>query len=205
MANSQIVITKKQANVALGLCIDNINSFVKDTEIMLKENKFDHIIIPIQFAMEELGKAKIFVEKISNSSSDKIILSKDDGWLNHEKKVEIASELIDLPRYQKALLESLSEIIPPCFPPGFPPGAPPGFPLGFPSGFLTDVIEDEEIEELKDKAKKGHSLRLESSFVDFDKESGDPRLGKRFPKEEVVTFLQILNDGLMKIKVDYIK
>ena len=205
MANSQIIITKKQANVALGLCIDNINSFVKDTEIMLKENKFDHIIIPIQFAMEELGKAKIFVEKISNSSSDKIILSKDDGWLNHEKKVEIASELIDLPRYQKALLESLSEIIPPCFPPGFPPGAPPGFPLGFPSGFLTDVIEDEEIEELKDKAKKGHSLRLESSFVDFDKESGDPRLGKRFPKEEVVTFLQILNDGLMKIKVDYIK
>lgn len=189
MKNSQIIITKKQANEAFGLCIDNINSFIQDIEILLKESKFDHIIIPIQFAMEELGKAKIIVEKINNSSSDKIILSKIDGWLDHEKKVEIASELIDLPRYQKELIESLI---------GYDP-------IDFTPDFLSETIVDSEVEELKDKAKQGHSLRLESSFVGFNKESGVPMLGERLPKEEVEMFLQILNDGLMKIEYDYIR
>ncbi len=189
MKNSQIIITKKQANEAFGLCIDNINSFIQDVEIMLKENKFDHIIIPIQFAMEELGKAKILVDKINNSSSDKITLTKNDGWLDHEKKVEIASELIDLPRYQKELIESLI---------GYDP-------IDFTPDFLTDVIVDSEVEVLKDKAKQGHLLRLESSFVGFNQETGDPIIGKRLPKEEVEMFLQILNEGLMKIENDYIR
>jgi len=189
MKNSQITITKKQANIAFGLCKDNINSFISDIEILLKENKFDHIIIPIQFAMEELGKAKILVDKINNSSSEKITLTKNDGWLDHGKKVEIASELIDLPRYQKGLLSSLI-----------------GYDLmGFPPDFLLDVIRDDEVDELKDKAKQGHSLRLESSFVGFNQETGDPMIGKRLPEEEVKTFLQILNDCLKKLEADYIK
>ncbi len=189
MKNSQITITKKQANIAFELCLDNVNSFIDDTEILLKENKFDHIIIPIQFAMEELGKAKIFLEKINKNSSDKITLSKNDGWLDHEKKVEIASELIGLPSYQKEILKSFS--VPDLD--------------GFPPDFLKEVIEDDEVEELKDKAKQGHSLRLESSFVSFDKESGEPTLGNRLSKEEVRTFLQILSEGLMKIRSDYIQ
>ena len=119
MKNSQIKITKKQANKAFELCIDNINSFIQDIEILLKESKFDHIIIQIQFAMEELGKAKILADKINDNSSDKIILSRDDGWLDHEKKVEIASELIDLPRYQKSLLDSLIGYDLMGFPPSF--------------------------------------------------------------------------------------
>jgi len=189
LKNSQITITKKQANIAFGLCIDNVNSFINDIEILLQENKFDHIIIHIQFAMEELGKAKILLEKINKNSSDKIILSKNDGWLDHEKKVEIASELIDIPSEQKELLGLLIG----------------DDPEGFPPDFLTEVIMDSEVEELKDKAKQGHSLRLESSFVGFDKESGDPILRNRLPKEEVEMFLQILSEGLMKIKADYIQ
>lgn len=47
--------------------------------------------------------------------------------------------------------------------------------------------------------------RLESSFVGFNQETGDPILGKKLPKEKVVTFLQILNDGLKKLEDDYIK
>ena len=188
MSNSQITITKKQANEAFGLCIDNINSFISDIEILLKENKFDHIIIPIQFAMEELGKAKIFVDKINNSSSDKITLTKNDGWLDHEKKVEIASELIDLPEYQKQLLDTIIGHYPMDLFSGFPPG------------FLADAVEYGELEELQDKAKQGHSLRLESSFVGFNRETGDPTLGKSLSREEVVTFLQVLKDALKKIE-----
>ena len=192
MKNSQIIITKKQANIAFGLCIDNITSFIQDIEIMLKESKFDHIIIPIQFAMEELGKAKILVDKINNSLSDKITLTKNDGWLDHEKKVEIASELIDLPRYQKELIDSLMR----C--------SPMDIFSGFPPGFLADAVVYGELEELQDKAKQGHSLRLESSFVGFDKNTGEPMIGKGLPIEEVVTFLQVLKDGLMKIEKNYI-
>ena len=185
MSNSKIIITKKQANEAFGLWKDNIHSFILDIEILLKESKLDHIIIPIQFAMEEIGKAKILANKINESSSDKITLTKYDGWLNHEKKVEIASELIDLPRYQESLLTSLT-----------------GYDLvGFPPSFLMDVIRDDEVDELRNKAKQGHSLRLESSFVGFNQETGDPIIGKGLPKEEVRMFLQILNDGLKKIEM----
>ena len=115
--------------------------------------------------------------------------TKNDGWLDHEKKVEIASEFIDIQIHQKMLL---------------------GLIIGDgPEDYLIDPLAiemvDREVEELKDKAKQGHSLRPESSFVGFDKDSGDPMLGERLPKEEVEMFLQILNDGLMKIENDYIR
>ena len=97
-----MILTITQANVGLDYCINNINSFIEDVEILLEKNKLDHIIIPIQFVMEELGKAKILLDKIKSCSSDKITISKKDGWLDHEKKVEIASP-VSLSKYTNEL------------------------------------------------------------------------------------------------------
>jgi len=180
-----MIITKIQANVGLDYCINNISSFIEDVEILLEKNKLNHIIIPIQFAIEELGKAKILLDKIKSCTSDKITISNKDGWIDHKKKVEIASHYIDLPDYQKKFIFDFS-------------------PEYFVPDFLAEEIIDEEVNELKDKAKRGHSIRLESSFVYFDKETGEPKLGRGLPKDEAVEFLQILNDGLSKLKRDYI-
>jgi len=180
-----MILTITQANVGLDYCINNINSFIEDVEILLEKNKLDHIIIPIQFAMEELGKAKILLDKIKSCSSDKITISTEDGWLDHKKKVEIASHYIDIPNYQKEFIFDNS-------------------PEFFFPDFLAEEIINGEVDELKDKAKRGHSIRLESSFVYFDKETGEPKLGRGLPKEEVEEFLRILDDGLSKLKRDYL-
>lgn len=187
MKNCGINLTKKQANLAIGLCIDNSTSFIDDANILFEKNKLNHIIIPIEFAIEELGKAKIILDKIKTTDSDTITLDKQDGWLNHRSKVDVALELIDIPVGYKQLL---------------------GLVFGDgPEDYLLDplamaAIED-EVKTLKEKTKKGHDLRLESSFVDFDNETFDPKLSRGMTKDEAEMFLRSMDDAISRFRIKY--
>jgi AbiV family abortive infection protein len=60
------------------MCLDNARSYLDDADMYISNNKTDHLAIPIEFAMEEIGKAKIIFDKIEKNHS-KILLSSKDG------------------------------------------------------------------------------------------------------------------------------
>jgi len=91
---TQYTLTQEQANKAIKMCLENAESYLSDAEMYISNNKTNHLAIPIEFAMEEIGKAKIIFDKIGNNS--KILLSYEDGIYSHETKVMKVISLIEL-------------------------------------------------------------------------------------------------------------
>ena len=161
MANkTEYQLTPEQAKKAIDMCLENAESYLNDADMYVSNNKTDHLAIPIVFAMEEIGKAKIIYDKIENNNS-KISLSYKDGIYSHEAKTEKTNSLIELDvgeKIAKALL------------------------LGDIDGYLVDPLTISENirkeNELKDTGKKGHGIRLTSSYVDFDPVTSEPKIEK---------------------------
>ncbi len=78
---TQYKLTQEQANKAIKMCLENARSYLNDADMYISNNKTHHLAIPIEFAMEEIGKAKIIFDKIGNNS--KIPLSYTDGFYWH--------------------------------------------------------------------------------------------------------------------------
>lgn len=160
MAKKEFQLTPEQAEKAIKMCLENAESYLDDADMFVSKNKTDHLAIPIVFAMEEIGKAKIIYDKIENSSSE-ILLSDKDGIYDHKIKTENVNSLIELDVGEK-IAESLL--------------------LGDVEGYLVDsstitsYIRKEN--ELKNTGKQGHGIRLASSYVDFDSVTNDPKIEK---------------------------
>ena len=161
MANkTEFQLTQEQAKKAIEMCLENAESYLNDADMYISNNKTDHLATPIVFAMEEIGKAKIIYDKIENLSS-KISLSHKDGIYDHKTKTEKASSLIELDVGEKIAKSLL---------------------LGDVDGYLVDplTISDNirKENELKNTGKKGHGIRLTSSYVDFDSVTSEPKIEK---------------------------
>jgi len=161
MANkTEFQLTKEQAKKAIEMCLENAESYLNDADMYISNNKTDHLATPIVFAMEEIGKAKIIYDKLENSSS-KIALSNKDGIYDHKIKTEKDSSLIELDVGEKIAKSLL---------------------LGDVDGYLVDPltisVNIREENELKNTGKKGHDIRLTSSYVDFDSVTSEPKIEK---------------------------
>src|SRR3990167_4904041 len=88
-------LTQEQAKKAIEMCLENAESYLNDADMYVSNNKTEHLAIPIVFAIEEIGKAKIIYDKIEKDSS-KISLSYKDGIYDHKTKTEKAISLIEL-------------------------------------------------------------------------------------------------------------
>ncbi len=157
---TQYQLTQEQANKAIKMCLENARSYLNDADMYISNNKTNHLAIPIQFAMEEIGKAKIIFDKIGNNS--KIPLSYKDGIYSHETKVKKVIPLIELD-----IGEKMAE----------------GLLLGDDEfDYLLDPLTISSIatqeNELKNTGKQGHKVRLASSYVDFDSVTNDPKIEK---------------------------
>ena len=143
MANkTQFQLTPELANKAIKMCLENAESYLNDVDMYISNNKTDHLAIPIAFAMEEIGKAKIIYDKLEENNS-KIQLSYKDGIYWHDTKIKKAISLIDLD-IDEEIAESLL--------------------LGdVPSDFLLDpstilgLVKQEN--ELKNTGTRGHEIR----------------------------------------------
>ena len=155
-------LTKQQAEKSIELCLESARSFLQDAEISIENNKKDHLAIPIELALEEIGKAKIIYDKISSEDS-KIDLSYKDGIYDHTTKLKLAIPLLDLPDDDDEIIESIMF------------GDDLSYHLLDPS---VHIANKKKADELKNSATEGHVLRLASSFVDFDSKTNEPKIEK---------------------------
>ena len=102
-----IQITCEQAKKAIELCFENAKSFLNDADILIKNNVPNHISIPIEFALEEVGKAKIIFDKLDSDNS--IIIDDKDGFYDHVTKLKKCTELFELDPSEE-MAENLKEI-----------------------------------------------------------------------------------------------
>ncbi len=157
---TQYSLTKDQAEKTINMCLENARSYLDDADMYISKDRTEHLAIPIVFAMEEIGKAKIIFDKIGNNS--KIPLSYKDGIYSHETKVKKVISLIELDPSEK-----MAE----------------GLLLGDDAfDYLLDPLTISSIvtqeNELKNTGKQGHEIRLASSYVDFDSVTNEPKLEK---------------------------
>ena len=154
-------LTQEQAKKAIEMCLENAESYLNDADMYVSNNKTEHLAIPIVFAIEEIGKAKIIYDKIEKDSS-KISLSYKDGIYDHKTKTEKAISLIELDVGEKmANGLILGDDI-----------------LDYLLDPLTISFNISKENELKNTGKQGHGIRLASSYVDFDPITSDPKIGK---------------------------
>lgn len=156
------ILTNEQAEKAIKMCLDNAWSYLGDADIFISKNKTEHLAIPIEFAIEEIGKAKIIFDKLEKNNSINLSSDEKDGIYTHETKMKKGVSLIELDIDEKMVN---------------------GFVLGdHPIDYLLDPLVIEynvrQEKELQDIGNQGHKIRLVSSFVDFDPVTNDPKIEK---------------------------
>ena len=62
-------LTREQAEKSITMCLDNAWSYLDDADMYISNNRTGHLAIPIEFAMEEIGKGKIIYDKIEKNNS----------------------------------------------------------------------------------------------------------------------------------------
>ncbi|MDH3516276.1 MAG: AbiV family abortive infection protein [Nitrosopumilus sp.] len=159
-------MTREQAEKAITMCLDNAWSYLNDADMYVSNNRTDHLAIPIEFAMEEIGKAKIIYDKIEQSNS-KILLSSKDGIYSHLTKMEKAVSLIELDGSDELADEMAEDLL---------LGGYSGFDYSLDLSTISNIIKKEI--ELKNTGKQGHDIRLASSYIDFDPITNEPKIQK---------------------------
>lgn len=158
---TQYSLTKDQAEKTINMCIENARSYLDDADMYISKDRTEHLAIPIVFAMEEIGKAKIIFDKMADNNS-KILLSYKDGIYDHIIKTKKAISLIELDVSEKiveGLLLGGDE-----------------FDYLYNPLTISSIVTKEN--ELKNTGKQGHKIRLASSFVDFDSVTNEPKIEK---------------------------
>ena len=161
-------LTQEQAKKSIIMCLDNAWSYLDDADMYISNARIKHLAIPIEFAMEEIGKAKIIYDKMEKNDS-KILLSNDeDGIYDHPTKMKKTVSLIEL-NFDDEIGEAMmtDQLI-------F--GGSLEFESFIDQSKILDKIKQEK--ELKDIGKQGHKIRLASSFVDFDATTSEPKIEK---------------------------
>jgi AbiV family abortive infection protein len=143
-------ITKEQALKTIDLCLDNSLLYMQEAEKLNDASMTDHIPIFIEFALEEIGKAKIILDKIRAQKS--ITIEESDGFYDHPTKLEEAVKLFELSPTQRTELQKMMDQV------------------------LFGIFEI-TLKGIKKTLTQGHEMRLGSAFVDLDLNTGEPRLG----------------------------
>ena len=157
-------LTRKQAEKYITMCLDNAWSYLDDADMYISNNRTGHLAIPIEFAMEEIGKGKIIYDKIGKNNSKILLSNKEDGIYSHLTKLKKAISLIELD-IDDEMGESMAESL---------LLGDNSIDVSFNHSRILDTITKER--ELKDTGKQGHKIRLSSSFVDFDTITNEPKI-----------------------------
>ncbi len=182
--SSTVTLSRTQALKAVDLCLQNALSFIEDARFSISNKKLDHLPIPIQFAMEEIAKSKIILDKVKSSQSS-ITVTENDGLYDHIAKLKVAVAMLDLPQTQQIRLSLV-----------FGEDEPFDYFLNP----LVKAIVDREAKTLKQKASRGHNMRVSSSFVAFDPSTGEPQLGHNMREDDLRLWIDAVSELLEKVK-----
>jgi AbiV family abortive infection protein len=158
----KINLTNQQAKKGIKLCVKNASSFVEDAELCISIGRFNHLIIPIEFALEEIGKGQIIREKLEkNSIANTIILDENDGIFDHKKKLKFAVFRLEHPERIKGALSFLE-----------------GESREDDYVYVPRIANklDALTSNMRERSIEGHDLRISTSFVDFNPTSNEPVL-----------------------------
>jgi AbiV family abortive infection protein len=162
---TKITLSSKDAKEAIHLCLSNAETFLDDAELLIAQKRVSNVVVPIQIALEEIGKSRIILDKIMDQDDMvddvKIELSTQDGIFNHKAKLQAALSLVSLPFEESSDLDER-----------FNAKSCPQI-----GNYVWELKMAEE-KELRQRAKQGHYSRLDSCYVDFDNSSGKAVLEK---------------------------
>ncbi|HKZ61935.1 MAG TPA: AbiV family abortive infection protein, partial [Nitrososphaera sp.] len=147
-----IPLTNEQTWKALKLCLDNVADLLDLAALHITTKRY-RLLLFVQFALEEAGKAMIIMDKLANPNE--VVITTADCIYDHETKMLKALERIDLPDEWHIIREYFR----------------PPVNYEWPDSV---VYFAEDRERLIGTAKHGHRVRLESLFVEFDPITRDP-------------------------------
>lgn len=157
---NDVDLTRTQAYDAIPMCLSNAKEYLEDAKIKYEKRRLKHIRIEFQFALEELGKAKVMMDQMN--AGNQTITMNNAIRKTHQIKVDYIKSLITVPPAKEKEYEDIWT----------------GFPMPFiqmdakriagkfaalDQDIITDIVTD------------GHNKRLRT-FVNFDDNTHDPYL-----------------------------
>ena len=88
------VIKRAEMTKGIELCKANVTQYLRDAMLLINHSTLSHAYISVQYALEELGKALIFKEKLSADNSDPITITYREAFKSHSGKTEKALQFL---------------------------------------------------------------------------------------------------------------
>jgi AbiV family abortive infection protein len=88
------IIPRAKMPEGIDLCKANITEFLKDAKFLIDNSTLSHAYISVQYAMEELGKIRLFRDKLKNDANDSLVIKYEEAFKSHEGKTEKALEFL---------------------------------------------------------------------------------------------------------------
>ena len=166
--HERVTITMDQAYKSINMCKSNALALMNEAMFLWANDRILSIPILFQFAFEEIGKAKMIFDILDNNKKSKTIKVNIKNLSNHKRKHNAFIQL--LKQAQKGELRKGV-----LFSNNPRENAEANKKYGRP-------MLKESATKLLELIEQSHKLRLESSFVDFDTQTGDPKYGHGLDK-----------------------
>lgn len=190
--------SRENAKKTVRLCFDNAKDHLEDAKVLISQGQISHIVNPIEFALEELGKADFIIERLKENTQTITydFLLHDDSLYKHETKAERIIPKIKLSDYDKHVMHtrianwftSIGHI-------------PIDSMVEDHSEQLNALNEDE----LKNHALKGSNLRMDTNYVNIDHSTGEPSLDRPINHDQGKRWVNSLTVVLMDLEKDFSK
>ncbi|CDI04945.1 AbiV family abortive infection protein [Candidatus Nitrosotenuis uzonensis] len=149
MADYMVDLTRQQAYAAVQLCLQNAREYLKDAKMHYDNKRFQHIRIPLQFSLEESGKARAMIDQLQNGQQT--IQMNRDMRKGHQIKVDYIRQFVK-PSKQKE--QEYNDVWSAC--PFLSPSAEPIF--------------DGEAEEMRKMMQEQIASDTTKKFIELDKD-----------------------------------
>ncbi len=141
---------------------------MNDAIFLCANDRLQYVPVLMQLAFEEIGKAKIIYDKIKSvSQANTITLTKSDHLYDHEFKLKVFLQLLEETHED----EIKTGVVFSNYPEENKQASKESEPC------LRNLKSS-----IKELIEQGHRLRLDSSFVDFDVQTGEPKIGHNLDK-----------------------
>ncbi len=186
-SHPDIVLCPEQAVKAISLCKENAISYMDDAMHLWLKDRLTHIPIFIEFAMEEIGKAKIILSKLGTvTRTNTITITASDGVYSHERKLKAFADMLALSREEWLRV---------------------GIHLDDQLSITLDknarALLENDARQAIEQARKGHQIRVESAFVDFDPKTNEPKIGHNLDKDALKERVDWIREVIHMIFKDF--
>lgn len=143
--------TKEQAKKAIINLFKNVDMYILEANVKYKKEEFEHIAIPITFAMEQLGQCRLILSKLK-LSPESITFENSDNMFFHPTNIDRFKQELEISEDKKEWLDDVWRNSP--------------FPI-FDIDHVVDEFKHLYDDEMREPMNSAHTDRLKSAFVVF--------------------------------------